>query len=173
MKTKSILGNFGIALVGAMMIMASAAFAQGKPDKADRMARRGEMKDKLIQKLNITADQQAKLKALRDQFKAQNSGSMSEIKALREKMQEYAKNHDEANLKATRDQLKAKMEAMKPAREQLRAQMKAILTPDQQAQLEKLKADRKAKMQDRKEKWQEKRKDRLEKGGANGDDNLN
>ncbi|MEO5929510.1 MAG: Spy/CpxP family protein refolding chaperone [Candidatus Kapaibacterium sp.] len=171
MKTKSILGNFGMALIGAMMIMTSAAFAQ-KPDKADRMGHRGEMKDKLIQKLNITADQQAKLKALRDQFKTQNSSSMSEIKALREKMREYAKNHDEANLKATRDQLKAKMEAMKPAREQLRAQMKAILTPDQQVQLEKLKADRKAKMQDRKDKWQEKRKDRMN-GGTQSDENLN
>jgi Spy/CpxP family protein refolding chaperone len=174
MMTKALLNKLGIALVGTTLV-AFAAFAQGRPDGPKGHGGHGgemrhQMIEKLAKRLNITDEQKAKIKALREQFKTQNASALADIKALREKMKGYMESKDKDNAKATRDQIKAKMEQLKPAREQLRAQMKAILTPDQLAELEKIKAERKAKMDERRKDW--KGKHGQHDGTSQGNDNL-
>ena len=149
MMTKTFLSKIGLALVGMMIVCFAAFAAQGEghkghggrgpggPGGGDLM--------KLAQKLNITDDQKAQIKALRDQFQQQNAGTLGEVKALHEKMKEYRKSDDKTNAMATREQIKTKMESLRPAHEQLRAKMLAILTADQRAQLEQMKAERKEK----------------------------
>jgi Spy/CpxP family protein refolding chaperone len=144
MNTKGI-----IAVLVGITILGSVAFAQpgGK--------QRGERRQEIAQKLNLTPAQIDQLKANREQFKSQNQAALSEIKALREQLKEYIKNHDEANAKATLAQIKAKMQALKPAREALQQQNKGILTPEQQAEFEKLRAERKQKIEERRKEWKE------------------
>jgi Spy/CpxP family protein refolding chaperone len=124
-----------IAMVFGVVILGSAAFAQG--GRGGRQA---------AQKLNLTQEQRDKLKQERQQFEAQHAQDLADVKALRQKLQEYIKNNDKANAQATREQIKAKMA---PLQQEMQNERNAVLTPEQQAQIEQMKANRKEKMQER------------------------
>jgi Spy/CpxP family protein refolding chaperone len=148
MKINRIIAMLTVALVGMMMLGAS-AYAQNP-------GRRGDRGQKLAQKLNLTQAQKDQIKANREQFKTTNAAALAEIKALREQMKQQLKNNDREGAKATREQIKAKQQALKPAREATREQMKNILTPEQREQLAKLMAERKERIEARRKEWREK-----------------
>jgi protein CpxP len=153
MKTNGRIVTLAAILAGMVML--------GNPAAAQQGGQQGKRAEKMIEKLNLTPDQQTKIKAIREQFKSQNATSIAEIKTLRNQMKQQMQNKDKDGAKATRDQIKAKMEAMKPAREQMRSQIEQILTPEQRSQLATMKQERKEKMQDR-------RQERRGKRGGNG-----
>jgi Spy/CpxP family protein refolding chaperone len=123
-----------IAMVFGIVVLGSAAFAQG-----GRGAR-------AAQKLNLTQEQRDKLKQDRQQFQARHAQDLADVKALRQKLQEYVKNNDKANAQATREQIKAKMA---PLQQEMQSERNAVLTPEQQAQIDQMKAERKDKVQQR------------------------
>jgi Spy/CpxP family protein refolding chaperone len=154
MKNRTFLATLGVALLG-ILVAGAVCIAQGRGNGhgEGRGGDRGAMMAKAFDKLNLTADQKAKIKSLRDQFQQTNSAALADLKSLRDQMKAArdAKNADQA--KSIGQQMRTKMEALKPAREQLRQQILAILTPEQKAQLDQMKADRQQKMQD----WKGKR----------------
>ena len=106
----------------------------------------GEM---LAKKLNLTEQQKAQIKTLRDNFKKEHETELSELKSLRSQMKDAKGNQQ------TTAELRAKMqtakEALKTDKEKLHQQIAALLTADQQQQMEQLKADRKERHEQKKE----------------------
>ncbi len=141
MKLK-VLGTLGIALMGMMMV-GSATFAQGNGDGMGGGRKHMQKLEKAAERLNLTADQKAKIKALRDQFKTTHQATFAEMKTLKAQIKAAGKGTDQA--KALREQMKTKMQSLRPAQEQLHQQILAILTPEQRTQMEQMKAERKEK----------------------------
>lgn len=141
MKMNIFLGALIVAVVGMMAVYTPAVAQKRQHGGGDGMGA-GKM-GKVMEKLNLTADQKAKIKALREQFKSNNATALNEVKGLRDQMKNARKQKDRTQMQGFRDQMKTKMDALRPAREQLQNQIAAILTTEQKAELEKMKAERK------------------------------
>jgi Spy/CpxP family protein refolding chaperone len=109
----------------ALMLVTAAVHAQTDSTQGQHHEwRQGQgQQENMYQQLNLTADQQSKLKAMRDDFKKQADA----IKAQ--------------NL--SEDEQRTKMQAL---HQQQRQQIDAILTTDQKQQLEKLRSERREQM---------------------------
>ncbi|MCL1662743.1 hypothetical protein BAS09_10975 [Elizabethkingia ursingii] len=132
---------FSLLLMGATGF----AFAQQttEPMKADRQAKRQEMMqkrqqnwDQMKKDLNLTADQENKIKALHERNAADMKQKMAERKTDRENMKQD----------------------MKAKKEQNDAEMKKILSPEQYAKWNDIKAQKKAERQNRMKAYKEKSK---------------
>lgn len=89
----------------------------------------------LMKDLNLSSEQQAKIKAIRDQNKQETQGLRDQLKTLHQKMQSLGVN-------ATDDQLRQHYEQVKNLRQQLADKkfeemlaIRKILTPEQRAKL--------------------------------------
>ena len=82
MKTKSLV----TAVLVPALFLAGSAFAA--PHDSAATAQRDSSHQKWIAQLNLTADQRAKMKALRDDMRAQRKANMEKMQALREKSKE-------------------------------------------------------------------------------------
>ncbi|AQX09153.1 hypothetical protein [Elizabethkingia ursingii] len=132
---------FSLLLMGATGF----AFAQQttEPMKADRQAKRQEMMqkrqqnwDQMKKDLNLTADQENKIKALHERNAADMKQKMAERKTDRENMKQD----------------------MKAKKEQNDAEMKKILSPEQYAKWNDIKAQKKAERQNKMKAYKEKSK---------------
>ncbi|OPB93427.1 hypothetical protein [Elizabethkingia ursingii] len=132
---------FSLLLMGATGF----AFAQQttEPMKADSQAKRQEMMqkrqqnwDQMKKDLNLTADQENKIKALHERNAADMKQKMAERKTDRENMKQD----------------------MKAKKEQNDAEMKKILSPEQYAKWNDIKAQKKAERQNRMKAYKEKSK---------------
>jgi periplasmic protein CpxP/Spy len=144
-----------IAMIVMISLMTAGSFAyaqHGQGKGHGKKDRQGERLQKAIERLNLTADQQARIKAIRDNFKTANAATIEQIKALRVQMQEARKSGNKEQAQAIHEQMKAKMESMRPARQQMIEQIKAVLTAEQRAELEKMIAEKKAKKGEKKDK---------------------
>ncbi len=122
------------ALICGILVIGSTALAQ------DAQRPGGGRGLGVEQKLNLTDAQRAQIKKNMEQFNTQHAQELTEVKALREKMNEYRKNNDKINMQATRQQLEAKMAPLRKGMEDAR---NSVLTAEQRAQLEKLQAEHK------------------------------
>lgn len=104
----------------ALVLFAGAAQAQTKKDTAGFHHRQG--REMMAQQLNLTADQQAKLKSIHD-------AQRKEMEALKTKS-------------LTAEQSKEQRMAL---HKKYQEQMQSVLTPDQKDQMKKFKAERKEK----------------------------
>lgn len=141
MKMNIFLGALIVAVVG-MMTLHTPAAAQNRQHGGGNGMGAGKM-GKVMEKLNLTADQKEKIKALREQFKKDNATALNEVKGLRDQMKNAREQKDRTQAQSLRDQMKTKMDALRPARERLQNQIAAVLTAEQKVQLEKMKAERK------------------------------
>lgn len=108
----------------ALMLVTAAVQAQTDTTQhPNREWHQGQGQRDMYQQLNLTADQQTKVQALRESFRKQ----MEDLRSQ--------------NL--SDDDRRTKMQAL---REQQRTQMDAILTPDQKTQLDKLRSERREQM---------------------------
>jgi Spy/CpxP family protein refolding chaperone len=131
------LGTF--AAIGALSFSVVTYAAQGDQRGGGQgHFERGAMFEKLAAKLNLTADQKAKIQALQQQFQKDNATALNNMQQLRSQMKQYMQSGDKTNAQATRDKMRTAMEALKPAQEKLHKDMMAILTPDQQKQAQQL-----------------------------------
>src|SRR5215217_3531621 len=106
----------------AFVLFAGAAQAQTKDSTRHHQKHQRKGGADMAKQLNLTADQQARLKAIREQ-------EHSEMKALK-------------TGSLTAEQLKAQREAL---HKKYRSQVESVFTAEQKQQLEKLKSERKAK----------------------------
>jgi len=155
------LGKFrlvlAIASLSAVALATSIAVAQSvKTDQANPQGRRHEWRgqgmkrgfhrDGAFNRLNLTDDQKAKMKQIRESFAERNKGLMAELKAKRQELRQASEggtfNEALATQKLT-EMAGLQAKAM-GARVQLRQQELSVLTPEQKTQLDQLKAQFKA-----------------------------
>jgi len=131
MKTKWMAGVLGAALAIGVPVFAQNATDTGQENSTTQAApnghHRGERMLKLTQELNLTPDQQTKIKPIFQQARAQ-------AKTIRQ------------DTSLTQDQKHAKM---KELHENTMAQLNGILTSEQQTQLKQLQEQRRAQWQQR------------------------
>jgi len=150
------LGRFklvlAIASLSAVALAASIAMAQSvKTDQANQQGRRHEWRgqgmkrgfhrDGAFNRLNLTDDQKAKMKQIRESFAERNKGLMAELKANREGLRQASEggtfNEALATQKLTETAgLQAKLMG---ERFKLHQEMLTVLTAEQKTQLEQMK----------------------------------
>ncbi|AIL44116.1 hypothetical protein [Elizabethkingia anophelis] len=134
-------------IVFSLMLMGATGFAFAQqttePMKADRQVKRQEMMqkrqqnwDQMKKDLNLTADQENKIKALHEKNAADMKQKMAERKTDREKMKQE----------------------MKAKKERNDAEMKKILSPEQYAKWNDIKAQKKAEHHNKMKAYKEKSK---------------
>jgi protein CpxP len=151
------LGKFrlvlAIASLSAVALAASIAVAQSvKTDQANPQGRRHEWRgqgmkrgfhrDGAFNRLNLTDDQKAKMKQIRESFAERNKGLMAELKAKRQELRQASEggtfNEALATQKLTETAgLQAKLMG---ERFKLHQEMLTVLTAEQKTQLEQMKA---------------------------------
>ena len=151
------LGKFrlvlAIASLSAVALATSIAVAQSvKTDQANPQGRRHEWRgqgmkrgfhrDGAFNRLNLTDDQKAKMKQIRESFAERNKGLMAELKAKRQELRQASEggtfNEALASQKLTETAgLQAKLMG---ERFKLHQEMLTVLTAEQKTQLEQMKA---------------------------------
>jgi len=151
------LGKFrvilAIASLSAVALAASIAVAQSvKTGQADQQGRRHEWRGQgmkqgfhrggAFNRLNLTDDQKAKMKQIRESFAERNKGLMADLKAKRQELRQASEggtfNEALATQKLTDTAgLRAKLMG---ERFKLHQEMLTVLTAEQKAQLEQMKA---------------------------------
>jgi Spy/CpxP family protein refolding chaperone len=151
------LGKFrvilAIASLSAVALAASIAVAQSvKTDQANPQGRRHEWRgqgmgrgfhrDGPFNRLNLTDDQKAKMKQIRESFAERNKGFLGELKARRQELRQASEggtfNEALATQKLTETAgLQAKLMS---ERFKLHQEMLTVLTAEQKVQLEQMKA---------------------------------
>ena len=151
------LGKFrlvlAIASLSAVALATSIAVAQSvKTDQANPQGRRHEWRDQgmkrgfhrdgAFNRLNLTDDQKAKMKQIRESFAERNKGLMAELKAKRQELRQASEggtfNEALASQKLTETAgLQAKLMG---ERFKLHQEMLTVLTAEQKTQLEQMKA---------------------------------
>lgn len=98
----------------------------------------------VAQKLNLTDEQKAQLKQLRQTSHQANAQLFADARAKRQELRSLTKANDPraADVKAQLDALRPQLKA---ARQQQHAELLNVLTPEQRSQLEQWKAERKSK----------------------------
>jgi Spy/CpxP family protein refolding chaperone len=138
MNGKNFARGFGMMMAVMMIVASQAAFAQRGHGKGDR----GEQGQKLAAALNLTTDQQAKIKDLRQQFQQQHQTQIQEIENLHNQMRDLRKSgsSNKDQITQLRDQLKTKQEALATDRQKLQEQIRGVLTPEQAAKFDQMKS---------------------------------
>jgi Spy/CpxP family protein refolding chaperone len=142
-----------IASLSAVALAASIAVAQSvKTDQANQQGRRHEWRGEgmkrgfhrggVFNRLNLTDDQKAKMKQIRESFAERNKGLMADLKAKRQELRQASEggtfNEALATQKLTETAgLRAKLMG---ERFKLHQEMLTVLTAEQKAQLEQMKA---------------------------------
>ncbi len=152
------LGKFkvilAIASLSAVALAASIAVAQSvKTDRSNQQGRRHEWRGEgmkrgfhdgrgAFNRLNLTDDQKAKMKQIRESFAERNKGLLAELKAKRQELRQASEggtfNEALATQKLTETAgLQAKLMG---ERFKLHQEMQTVLTAEQKAQFEQMKA---------------------------------
>ena len=148
------LGKFRVILaIASLSAVALAAVAQSvKTDQPNQQGRRHEwrgegmkrgfQRDGAFNRLNLTDDQKAKMKQIRESFAERNKGLMAELKANRQELRQASEggtfNEALATQKLTDTAgLQAKLMG---ERFKLHQEMLTVLTAEQKTQLEQMKA---------------------------------
>jgi len=110
------------------------------------MRRGGFGADRIFARLNLTDDQKAKIKQIRETFGATNKPLFDQLKAKRQELRQASEGGTFNEALATQKLTEmAGLEAkLMGARFQLHQQMLSVLTPEQKAQLDQMKAQFKA-----------------------------
>jgi periplasmic protein CpxP/Spy len=117
--------------------------AQNTPDRPsegkERKGRWGHRGGDMFKELNLTADQQAKIKAIRDQEKSASADRRTQMKAAFDQMRSLSAGN------ATDDQLRAQHQQVRQLRQQAEdrrfetmLKIRAVLTPEQRTKMAEL-----------------------------------
>lgn len=161
-----------IGSLSAIVLVASIAVAQSvKTDQANQQGRRHDWRGQgmkrgfhrggAFHRLNLTDDQKAKMKQIRESFAERNKSLLTGLKAKRQELRQASEggtfNEALATQKLTeRAGLQAKLMS---ERFKLHQEMLSVLTAEQKAQLDQMKAQSKSR-----------RGERRGKGGSRGDE---
>jgi periplasmic protein CpxP/Spy len=110
------------------------------------MKRGGFGADRIFARLNLTDDQKAKIKQIRESFGTTNKPLLDQVKAKRQELRQASEGgtFNEALATQKLTEMAGLQAKLMGARFQLRQQMLSVLTPEQKAQLDQMKAQFKA-----------------------------
>lgn len=131
----------------------------GRRGKRGGHGMRGRGMGRMFKQLDLTEDQKAQMKAIREQSRESTKSLREQMKANRQQLQQLTDNgqFNEASVAAVAQQQGQIHAQMIVAKEKVKAQMFNVLTAEQKAKVAQLKAERKQKMEERKAKWAEKK----------------
>lgn len=89
----------------------------------------------IFEKLNLTDEQKAEIRELREEYKEEHADEIERMKELGRQMREQARAGDREGAQATRDEMKELREALGESGEELRNRIGSILTGEQRAAL--------------------------------------
>ena len=99
-------------------------------------APRGMRQGGMMKNLNLTADQQAKMKAIHEKYAPQMKAAREKSKPDFDAMKKARASHDTAAMKAAGAKLRADMAPTQSVMKQQMAEMRAILTPEKQQKMD-------------------------------------
>jgi len=151
------LGRFklvlAIASLSAVALAASIAVAQSvKTDQTNQQGRRHEWRGQgmkrgnhgggAFNRLNLTDDQKAKMKQIRESFAERNKGLMAELKAKRQELRQASEGgtFNEALATQKLTEMAGLQAKLMGERFKLDQEMQSVLTAEQKTQLDQLKA---------------------------------
>jgi protein CpxP len=147
---KVIIGILAVAVLAMGGLLVFAQSSEGiAADGAKKMDRKGRHHfgkrggyGFMFRGIDLTDDQKAQMKAIREANKAQTAPLMEAMKANRQKMQEATANgmFDEGTVTVIANEQAAIMAKMTVERERVRSQMFGILTAEQKAKMAEMKA---------------------------------
>jgi protein CpxP len=154
MKKLGKLKMLAIASLSAVVLVASIAVAQSvKTDRANRRGPRHEWSGEgakrgflgggaFLNRLNLTDDQKAKLKQIRESFAERNKALLEEIRAKRQELRQASEGgtFNEATATQKLTDMAGLQAKLMGERFKLRQEMQTVLTDEQKAQLEQLRA---------------------------------
>jgi protein CpxP len=153
-KTLAIASLSAIALAGSVALAQSVKTGQGA-DRVDGQRKHGDwqrghgrgergegMRGGIFKQLNLTDDQKAKMKQIRDSFAETNKPLREQIRAKRQELRQASEGgtFNEALATQKLTELAALQAKMMGAEFSLHQQMESVLTAEQKAQLEQAKA---------------------------------
>lgn len=95
---------------------------------------------RMAEKLNLTAEQKARIEAIQQETRDQNKGLFDARRDLRQQMRAAREANDTAKLESLRATAQWQREQMKSVHEATMAKIATILTPEQRAQFEEMKS---------------------------------
>jgi periplasmic protein CpxP/Spy len=110
------------------------------------MRQGGMMRGGMMRNLDLTADQQAKMKAIHEKYAPQMKAAREKSKPDFDAMKKARASHDTAAMKAAGARLRADMAPTQSVMKQQMAEMRAILTPEQQQKMDSASARMKNRM---------------------------
>lgn len=138
---KRIISVAAVSLFAGALMLPAALRAQGKPEgKPGEHAEKGwkmeYFSEPMREKLGISEEQQARLKAARRTKRDAAAAAMTELAANTRKLQDQLEDKaPETDLSATLDKIAAVRKSMRAAEETLQASLSSILTPTQRAKM--------------------------------------
>jgi periplasmic protein CpxP/Spy len=134
------------SLSAVVLVVGSIAVAQSV--KTHREGQRGAWMGRgmrgagMFAHLNLTDDQKAKIKQIRESFAATNKPLLDQVKAKRQELRQASEGgtFNEALATQKLTEMAGLQAKLMGARFQLRQQMLSVLTPEQKAQLDQMKA---------------------------------
>jgi Spy/CpxP family protein refolding chaperone len=131
-----------VALMAAPMLHAQQTAA---PATASAQARAGRGHGRMMADLGLSADQQARIKAIHTKYGSQMKAARGTSKPDLDAMKAARANHDTAAMRAARAKLRADMGPSMNVRKQEMTEMRSVLTPAQQQKFDAQRAQMKAK----------------------------
>jgi len=140
-----------VALMAAPMLNAQVTTTPTPPNTATRTGARSRMGPRrggpgMMKSLNLSADQQARLKAIRTKYAAQMKSARAGSKPDFDAMKAARTRGDTAAMRSLRDKMRADMAPSMKLRQQQMAETRAVLTPDQQKKFDAQQDSMKARM---------------------------
>ena len=142
-----------IASLSAVALAASIAVAQSvKTDRPNQQGRRHEWRGEgmkrgfhrggVFNRLNLTDDQKAKMKQIRESFAERNKGLMADLKARRQELRQASEGgtFNEALATQKLSEMAGLQAKLMGERFKLHQEMLTVLTAEQKTQLEQMKA---------------------------------
>jgi protein CpxP len=131
----------------------------GKRGNRGGKGMRGNHMGRMFRELNLTDEQKAQMKAIRQENRQGTKELRQQMRTNRQQLQQLTENgnFDEAAVTAIASQQGQIHAQMIVAQQKVKAQMYNVLTAEQKTKLSELKAARKLKMQERKAKWAERK----------------
>lgn len=122
-----------LAVAAAALMAAPTLYAQTTPPQASVTGHNTpRMRRGMMGNLNLTADQQAKMKAIHEKYAPQMKAAREKSKPDFDAMKKARASHDTAAMKAARAKLQSDMAPTQSVMKQQMAEMRAVLTPEQQ-----------------------------------------
>jgi Spy/CpxP family protein refolding chaperone len=97
----------------------------------------GGREDRVLERLDLTADQKARIEAIRASFRTENAATFKRIEALHTQMQEAYSSGDNDRIIALHTQMREAKSSLRPAMERMNQQIRAVLTSEQITRMEK------------------------------------